>query len=377
MTLLAIGTKKGLWLASSEDRVNWTLSEPHFLVLEASSVAIDTRGDTPRVLAGLLDWHWGPTVVTSDDYGATWTDPEHGAIRFPEDTGTALERVWHLRPDADSRPGVVWAGAEPHSLWRSDDGGSTFQLNRGLWDHPQRQQWQPGGGGPCLHTVDPDPSSDQIHIAASAAGVYRSDDGGTSWVPANRGISAGFLPGEEPEFGQCVHRIARDAENPQRLYAQNHGGVYRSDNAGEHWESIADGLPGDFGFTFMTHPRKGGTAWLVPMAADIDRIPAGARVSVYKTEDAGETWTEHHDGLPDTDFNTILRDAHGVDNHPESTGVYFGTRGGEVFASADEGLTFTRVAHRLPDVLSVRAAVVPKADLPLRSEKYVPQFPEE
>ncbi|RZU63110.1 WD40/YVTN/BNR-like repeat-containing protein [Zhihengliuella halotolerans] len=377
MVLLAIGTKKGLWLAASEDREHWTLSDPHFLILEASSVAIDTRNGAPRVLAGLLDWHWGPTVVTSDDLGATWTDPEQGAIKFPPDTGAALERVWHLRPDAASRPGIVWAGAEPHSLWRSEDGGETFKLNRGLWDHPQRASWEPGGGGPCLHTVDPDPDSEQIHIAASAAGVYRSDDGGATWEPANRGIAAGFLPGEEPEYGQCVHRIARDAEQPGRLYAQNHGGVYRSDDAGGTWVSIADGLPGDFGFTFLTHPRIGGTGWVIPMAADIDRIPAGARVSVYKTEDGGDTWTENHAGLPDKDFNTILRDASAVDDHPESTGVYFGTRAGEVFASADEGATFTRVAHRLPDVLSVRAAVVPKTALPQGSAKYVPQFPEE
>ncbi|WP_344883966.1 WD40/YVTN/BNR-like repeat-containing protein [Zhihengliuella alba] len=377
MVLLAIGTKKGLWLAASDDRVHWTLSDPHFLVLEASSVAIDNRPDRPRVLAGLLDWHWGPTVVTSDDLGATWSEPEHGAIKFPPETDTALERVWHLHPDAADRPGVVWAGAEPHSLWRSEDGGESFALNEGLWNHPQRRQWQPGGGGPCLHTVLPDPGREQIHVAASAAGVYRSDDGGATWAPKNRGIVAGFLPDEQPEFGQCVHRIARDAENPDRLYAQNHGGVFRSDDAGDSWTSIADGLPGDFGFTFLTHPHRGGTGWVLPMGADIDRKPANARLSMYRTDDGGDTWTEQHDGLPDRDYNTVLRDAAAVDDHPESTGVYFGTRAGEVYASGDEGGTFVRVAERLPDILSVQAAVVPRAPLPQGSEPYVPQFPEE
>ncbi|MET1036610.1 MAG: exo-alpha-sialidase [Arthrobacter sp.] len=358
-TVIAIGTKKGLWLATSGDRATWTLGGPHFLNLEVPSVAIDTRGGRTRILAGINDWHWGPTVVYSDDLGATWSEPEDGAIKFPEDTGAALERIWHLRPDSAERPGVVWAGCEPISVWKSTDGGEHFELNRGLWDHPHRKDWAPGGGGATAHTVVPHAADDNtVHVAMSTGGVYRSRDGGGTWEPRNKGISAGFMPDEEPEFGQCVHRITADAGDPERLYAQNHGGVYRTDNGGDQWVSIADGLPADFGFVFLSHPRAGGTAWTIPLRGDYERVPVGTRLSAYRTTDAGNTWEEQHAGLPDGEWNSVLRDAAGVDDHDGEVGVYFGTRGGEVFASTDEGATFTAVAERLPDVLSVRAAVV-------------------
>jgi len=187
--------------------------------------------------------------------------------------------------------------------------------------------------------------------------VYRSLDGGTSWEARNKGISAYFMPDPNPEFGQCVHKIAADAAVEGRLYAQNHHGVYRSDDNGENWESIADGLPADFGFVMLTHPRREGTAWVIPLKADGERIPPDSRLSVHRTNDAGNTWTELHTGLPDHEYNAVLRDAASVDT-AEPVGVYFGTRGGTVYASADEGGTFTEVASHLPDVLCVRAAVV-------------------
>ncbi|WP_372699544.1 WD40/YVTN/BNR-like repeat-containing protein [Arthrobacter sp. JSM 101049] len=360
-TVIAIGTKKGLWLATSQDRRTYTLSEPHFLNLEVPAVAIDTRGAAPRLLAGINDWHWGPTVVYSDDLGATWSEPEQGAIKFPEDTGAALGRVWHLHPDTADRPGVVWAGCEPISVWKSTDGGESFELNRGLWDHPHRPEWGEGFGGAAAHTILPNPVDDRtVHVAMSTGGVYRTRDGGTTWEATNRGISAGFLPGEEPEFGQCVHRITADAGNPERLYAQNHGGVYRSDDGGDRWVDIGGGLPADFGFTFLAHPRMADTAWTLPLQADSQRIPLDGRLSLYRTTDAGATWTEQHTGLPENEFNVVLRDAADIDlPAPEDTaGLYFGTRGGEVYASNDEGATFLQVADRLPDVLSVRAASV-------------------
>ena len=192
----------------------------------------------------------------------------------------------------------------------------------------------------------------------STGGVYRSTDGGTSWEPRNKGIRVSFDPDPYPEFGQCVHHITADAEDPNRLYAQNHGGVYRTDNAGDEWISIADGLPADFGFVFLSHPRTGGTVWTVPLKSDGERIPVEGRLSVYRSTDAGSSWSEQHNGLPDADYNVVLRDAAAVDEHPDSVGVYFGTRGGEVFASNDEGGHFVTVAQRLPDVLSVRAAQV-------------------
>jgi photosystem II stability/assembly factor-like uncharacterized protein len=358
-TIIAIGTKKGLWLAKSGDRRSWTLDGPNFLNVEVPSVAIDTRDGNTRILAGINDWHWGPTVVYSDDLGASWSEPENGAIKFPEDTGAALERIWHIRPDTAERPGVVWAGCEPISVWKSTDGGEHFELNRGLWNHPHRKEWQPGGGGATAHTIVPNADDPNVvHVAMSTGGVYRSRDGGQSWEPRNRGIAAGFMPDGEPEFGQCVHRITADAGNPDRLYAQNHGGVYRTDNAGDQWVSIADGLPADFGFVFLTHPRTPGTAWTVPLKADFQRTPVDSRLSAYRTTDAGATWEEQHTGLPDVEWNSVLRDAASVDDHDGDVGVYFGTRAGEVFASTDEGATFTTVAERLPDVLSVRAAVV-------------------
>jgi hypothetical protein len=357
--LLAIGTRKGLWLARSDDgRRTWTVDGPHLLAQEVAAVSIDTRGPAPRVLAGIQYGHWGPTVMWSDDLGSSWQETDHGAIRFPEGTDTALARVWQLRPDTAERPGVVWAGCEPHSLWRSADGGCSFELVRGLHDHPHRPTWQPGGGGGAVHTVLPDPASDRVTIAMSTGGVYVSEDGGEKWEPRNRGILAGFLPGEEPEYGQCVHKVAVDAGGPDRLYAQNHGGVYRSDDAGRRWSSIAEGLPADFGFPIVSSPTTPGTAWVVPLVADMQRVPPDGRLRVHRTRDAGETWTEVGAGLPDDAWVSVVRDAFCADAG-DPTGLYVGTRDGCVYASADEGDTFTVVADHLPDVLTVKAATLP------------------
>jgi len=356
-TLLAIGTRKGLWLATSTDRRTWSLSSPHFLMTEVPSIGIDTRGGRTRLMIGVRSEHFGPTVVRSDDLGATWTEPDGGAIRFPADTGAAVERIWQLQPDSADRPGVVWAGCEPISVWRSDDGGDHFELCRGLWDHPHRAEWGAGYGGAAAHTVLPGPDG-TVHVAMSTGGVYRTRDGGASWQPRNSGISAYFFPGPAPEFGQCVHKIARDAAVPTRLYAQNHHGVYRSDDDGDAWTSIADGLPSDFGFVMLAHPRRSGTVWVVPLVADGERIPPGGELAVHRSDDAGDTWRELSTGLPSHEYNAVLRDAAAVDTG-DPVGVYVGTRGGEVYASADEGESFTTVAGHLPDVLCVRAAVLP------------------
>ena len=255
--VLAIGTKKGLWLATSPDRKDWSLSGPHFLMSEVPSIGIDTRDGRTRILVGVRSEHWGPTVFHSDDLGETWNEPEEGAIRFPEGTDAALERVWQIHPDAESRPGVVWAGCEPISVWKSTDGGEHFELNRGLWDHPHRTEWGAGYGGAAAHSIVVDHTGEKVHVAMSTGGVYRSLDGGSSWEPRNKGISAYFMPDPNPEFGQCVHKIAADAAVDGRLYAQNHHGVYRSDDDAESWESIAEGLPADFGFVMLTHPAPG------------------------------------------------------------------------------------------------------------------------
>ncbi len=355
--VIAIGTRKGLWLARSDDRATWTLDGPHFLAQEIASVAIDTRRSPARLIVGVLSMHWGPTLAWSDDLGATWNETGNGAICFPTDTGAALARVWQIQPDSADRPDVVWAGCEPTSLWRSGDGGLTFDLVRGLWDHPHRPEWAPGFGGAAVHTVLPHPTSSQVLVAMSTGGVYVSDDGASGWTPRNRGIAAYFMPGPEPEFGQCVHKVAVDAAGPETLYAQNHHGVYRSDDGGLQWNSIAEGLPSDFGFIALSSPHRPGTAWVMPLVADSARVPPEGRMRLHRTRDGGRTWAEHGPGLPDDTWTVVLRDAACVDRL-DPTGVYLGTRDGCVYASADEGETFSVLATHLPDILSVRAAVL-------------------
>ncbi|MGG5175798.1 WD40/YVTN/BNR-like repeat-containing protein [Pseudarthrobacter sp. J1763] len=363
--LLAIGTKKGLWLATSPDRRAWTLDGPHFFMSEVPSIGIDARGRKTRLMVGIRSEHWGPTVAHSDDLGVTWTEPENGAITFPPDTEAAVERIWQLYPDSDARPGVVWAGVEPISVWKSTDGGEHFELNRGLWNHPHRPDWGEGFGGGAVHSVVVAPDGQNVHVAMSTGGVYRSLDAGETWEAKNKGISAYFNPDPYPEFGQCVHKIAADPQVLGRLYAQNHHGVYRTDDNADSWVSIAEGLPADFGFVMLTHPTRAGTAWVVPIKADGERIPPEGKLAVHRTDDAGATWKRLDDGLPDFEYNVVLRDAAAVDsggsNVGEKVGVYLGTRGGSVYGSADEGETFTEIASHLPDVLCVRAAKVPVA----------------
>lgn len=353
--LLAIGTRKGLFFArSDDDRRSWSLDGPHLKAQEVASVAVDTRRDPVRLLAGGQSQHWGPTVRWSDDLGASWQESAQSPIRFPADTGASLARVWQLMPDAASRPDVVWAGCEPTSLWRSEDGGLSFNLVRALWDHPHRTEWQPGAGGAAVHTVVTDPGSTRVLVAMSTGGVYVSPDGTGDWSPHNSGISAYFMPDPMPEFGQCVHKVAVDAAGTDHLYAQNHHGVYRSDDSGHTWKSIADGLPSDFGFPIVASPRTPGLAWVVPITADSDHVPPSGKLRVHRTRDAGTTWTECSEGLPDGCWTSVLRDAACADG-ADPTGVYVGTRDGCVYASADEGDSFTEIARHLPDVLVVRA----------------------
>ncbi len=359
-TVLAIGTRKGLFLARSTDRRSWELSEPEFSMEAVSAVAFDVRRSPARLLAGASSPHWGPSVFTSDDGGKTWNDPDAGAIRFPASTGAALAAVWQLQPGLAVEPDVVWAGVEPAALFRSEDGGATFSLMEGLWDHPHRPQWTPGGGGQCLHTIVVHPSDPaRVTVAISAGGVYRTADTGATWSASNTGIEARFLPDTNPEFGQCVHKIAGHPDRPDQLFLQNHGGVYRSDDGGAHWVSIAGGLPADFGFPVVAHPHQPGTAYLYTLVADVNRIPPDGRPAVYRTTDAGATWDRLGDGLPTAGAYglTVLRDAMCADT-AEVAGIYFGTRTGEVYVALDGEDRWAPVAQHLPDVLSLRAATL-------------------
>ena len=356
--LLTVGTRKGLFIGRGRAG-RWEFDGPHFNAQAVYSVAIDTRPATPRLLVGGDSAHWGPSVFRSDDLGASWTEPKQPAVKFPQDTGASLERVWQLQPAGRDEPDVVYAGTEPAALFKSVDGGESFELIRPLWEHPTRAKWEPGGGGEAVHTVVTDPRDpESVTVAVSAAGVFRSPDGGASWAPSNKGVSAVFLPDPNPEFGQCVHKVARDAVDPDRLYLQNHWGVYRSDDAGVTWTDIGAGLPSTFGFAVAAHPHLADTAYVFPINADADRVPAGRRCRVYRTSDAGASWEPLSAGLPQSDhYGTVLRDALRTDD-ANPAGVYFGNRNGEVFASADDGDSWRQLASHLPDVLCVRAAVL-------------------
>ena len=357
-TIVAIGTRKGLWIARSTDRQDWTLEGPHFLMSEVASVAIDTREGRSTVLAGVKSWHWGPTVQVSTDGGRTWTESAERAVAFPADTDTALERIWQLTPDPNDSD-VVWAGVEPHALFKSTDRGEKYELVRGLWDHPHRPTWEPGFGGGAVHTIVPEPGHpENLLVAMSAGGVYRSGDSGATWEPSNPGIRAGFNPEDEyPEYGQCVHKIAMNPRAPERFFAQVHHGVYRSEDGAASWQSIADGLPSDFGFPMVVHPHRPEVIYNFPLQADAMRFPPEGRCRVYRSEDLGKSWDALGVGLPDGFWAGVMRDAMCADD-ADPAGVYFGSRTGEVYASGDEGESWRQVVSHLPDVLTVRAATV-------------------
>ena len=358
-TTLLVGTRKGLWIGGSDEtRTTWSFDGPHFDVEEVYSAMLAGHEGRPRLFAGCSSLWLGPVVRRSDDGGATW---QEASVRFPDDIDASVARVWQIVPGADQA--TVWAGTEPGAVFRSTDGGESFELVRGLWDHPHRPQWGEGFGGQAFHTILPHPTDPaSVTVAISTGGVYQTRDGGETWTARNDGIRAGFLPeGQQyPEFGQCVHKVARDPVRPERLYLQNHGGVYRSDDEGLTWVSIADGLPADFGFAMVAHPRVGDTIYVFPIQAGEHRYPPEAKARVWRSRDAGETWEELVSGLPDRFYVAVMRDGmcaeDAGDGHP--AGLYFGARNGTVWGSADEGETWQQLVADLPDVMVVRAAGV-------------------
>lgn len=353
--LILIGTTKGLFLLDGANQLTGPLLEG----TSVPSVAYDPR--QRRILAGATSFFFGSAVRRSDDFGQTWVEAETPNITFPEDTEAKITQIWQIAPAGADQPDVVYAGVEPAALFRSEDGGESFKLVRGLWDHPHRPTWQPGGGGLGLHTILLDPRDPRrMLVAISTGGVYLSDDGGTSWRSSNTGIRAEFNPEDQrfPEYGQCVHKVARDSANPDRFFLQNHFGLYRSDDGGGSWTDIANGVPSDFGFPVVAHPRQGDTAFIIPLIADVKRWTADAQCRVFRTTDAGASWEPMTCGLPQKDaYVTVLRDAFTTDG-ADPAGFYFGTRGGEVYASHDDGQNWHVLTEHLPPVLTVRAAAL-------------------
>jgi photosystem II stability/assembly factor-like uncharacterized protein len=303
--------------------------------------------------------HWGGLLRWSDDFGRNWTNPEEANVKFPEGTGAALKQIWQIVPGRAGEADTLYCGVEPAALFVSRDAGATWSLAEELWNHPQRPRWEPGGGGLCMHTILLDPSDAQrIRIAVSTGGMYVTEDGGATWRPSNQGVRAEFLPEKYPEFGQCVHKVAQSQSTPERMFLQNHWGLYRSDDRGENWIDVANGVPSDFGFPMAIHPKDPDSAWIVPLEADAFRCTPEGKLRVYRTRNAGGQWEPMTAGLPQHDaYETVLRDALAVDGL-DRVGVYFGTRNGKLFGSSDEGETWSALADGLPPIVAVKTAVV-------------------
>ncbi|CAN5161828.1 exo-alpha-sialidase [soil metagenome] len=344
------GTKKGLFLLRSDElRQGWTLDGPHLVGWSVYHAILDPRDG---VLHACTNHEvYGATVHRSHDLGKTWEHAEN--LGLPDDSELTLERTWHVEPGHADQPGSLWLGAAPGVLFRSNDGGAPWQTIEGLLAHPTRERWFPGAGGMCCHSIQLDPTNpNHFHVGISAAGVFRTDDGGEQWTPVNSGTAAEFLPDPYPEVGQCVHKLLRCAESP-RLWQQHHCGVSRSDDGGESWQRLdRNGLPSGFGFAFALHPRDPDTAFVVPIEGAENRVTSGGRLGVYRTSDAGASWDLSMEGLPERAWTGVLREGMAFDSL-DPFGLYLGAQSGSVFASADEGQTWTEIASQLPPVLSV------------------------
>lgn len=359
--LLLVGTMKGAFvLRSDASRKNWEVGGPYFPGRAIYAMTYDARDGRNRLWAAVNSSYWGSYLSTSNDFGKTWTEPETYGVKFPEDAENSVKQIWQIVPGNAAEPNTLYCGVEPAALFRSDDAGDTWSLVKGLYDHPHRPQWQPGGGGLCLHTILPDPANkDRMHIAISTGGVYRTDDGGQTWEVRNKGVRAQFLPPDQwyPEFGQCVHKIVSHPSNPKRLFLQNHWGLYRSDDGGDSWQDIANGVPSDFGFALEVDHDDPNTAYIIPLESDEFRCTPEAKLRVYRTRNAGESWEPLTNGLPQENaFETVLRDGM-VGDSLNPAGLYFGTRNGKLFGTNDGGESWSAIVEGLPAVVCVKTAV--------------------
>lgn len=354
---LLVGTRKGLFVLRGPRGDEMELAGRAFKGLTVEYAIRDPR--TSKYYASVTDSHFGPRVFVSDDALDGWEQTE-GPV-FPADTDAAVERIWTIEPGIED--GVLYAGVAPAALFTSTDGGATWELNRGLWDRPERAHWQPGAGGLCLHSICPWPGDPQkLAIGISAAGVWLSEDGGGSWERGVKGLIPRYVPEEarDETVGLCVHDIKRSPVAPETIFMQFHGGVYRSDDAGASWNDIGSdtGLPSDFGFPLVIDQEDPKRAFVIPLTADMDRTSPDGDLRVFETTDGGGSWSSRGSGLPDRGaYLTILRQAFtGDDRSGDDLGLYFGATSGELFGSADGGKNWTSVARHLPQILSVRCS---------------------
>jgi hypothetical protein len=358
-----VGTRKGAFILTADGRrEQWEVSGPHFGGWEIYHVAA-SPAEPSRLFASQSGGWFGQVIQRSDDGGVTWA-PVGNEFRYDGVPGThqwydgtphpwEFARVWHLEPSLTD-PDSVYAGVEDAALFHSADGGATWQELSGLRGHGSGSSWQPGAGGMCLHTIMLHPTDPgRIYTAISAAGVFRTDDAGKTWQPANRGLRSEGIPDEDAEVGHCVHRLAMHPARPETLFMQKHWDVMRSDDGGDSWREISGDLPTDFGFPIAVHPHEPDTIYVVPITSDSQHYPPEGRLRVYRSRTGGDEWEPLTRGLPQRDcYVNVLRDAMAVDSL-DSCGVYFGTTGGQVYVSSDAGDSWTPIVRDLPAVLSV------------------------
>lgn len=352
MTELLVGTKKGLFVLDGPPGGPFAVAARAF---PGEPVEYAMREPSSgRLLASVTSPFYGPRLWHAEHADGDWRPCE--GVALPEGGEQALQRIWTIA--AGETEGTLYAGGDPGVLFRSDDGGVTWELQRSLWEHPTRGSWQPGGGGLCLHSIVPWPGDpDRLALAMSAVGVWLTGDGGQTWEHGNAGLVARYMPEESrgETMDLCVHDLHRARARPERMFLQFHGGVYRSDDAGRSWTDIGAGLPSDFGFPMALDPADPDSAYVIPLTADMDRVTPDGRVRVYETRDAGASWTPRGDGLPAQDaYLTVLRQAFDRAHAGDALELYFGATSGEVFGSADAGATWFSAATHLPPVYSVR-----------------------
>ena len=363
-----VGTRKGAFVLGSDGkREQWDVSGPYFAGWEIYHLK-GSPADPDRMYASQTSGWFGQVIQRSDDGGVTW-EPTGNEFNYQGEAGThqwydgtphpwEFARVWHLEPSLDD-PDTVYAGVEDAGLFRSTDGGRQWQELSGLRGHKSGPSWQPGAGGMCLHSIILDPKDpNRMFIAISAAGAFRTDDGGKTWKPINRGLYSQYIPDPRAEVGHCVHHVAMNPSRPGVLFMQKHWDIMRSDDAGENWREVSGNVPTDFGFVIDVHAHEPETIYVVPIKSDGEHFVPDGRLRVYRSRTGGDEWEALTNGLPQSNcYVNILRDAMAVDSL-DSCGVYFGTTGGQVYCSADAGNTWNPIVRDLPAVLSVEVQTV-------------------